>query len=91
VKNTTIANRREVATFLSEGLTQAQRRALTELAGGEFARTHEGWKTQNGRFVPLIVVAKLRKRGLAILDADKRVARMTFAALPVVELLSAGN
>jgi hypothetical protein len=65
-------------------LTQAQRRALAELGRAPFTRCREGWKTKDGRFVPLIVVAKLRKAGLVILDASKRTVKPTLAAAPIL-------
>jgi hypothetical protein len=75
--------------ILTDGLTTAQRRALAELSAGAFQRTREGWRTKDGRFVPLIVVAKLRKRGLVILGAGKRTAKPTLAALPAIHALIA--
>lgn len=75
--------------ILLDGLTAAQRRALVELSTGAFQRTSEGWRTHVGRFVPLIVVAKLRKRGLVILGAGKKTAKPTLAALPAIKALIA--
>lgn len=72
-------------------LTAAQTKALREIGRAPFTRTREGWKTSEGRFVPLIVVAKLRKSGLVILDAQKRVAKPTLAAVPVLQELSANG
>ncbi|MGH8156617.1 MAG: hypothetical protein ACREPQ_00725 [Rhodanobacter sp.] len=66
------------AVIVSDRMTPAQERALVELAGSDgFVRTSQGWKTPNGRFVPLIVVAKLRKAKLAALTRDKRRAVIT--------------
>lgn len=69
-------------------LSPAQRIALKEIGVAPFVRCREGWKTGQGRFVPLIVVAKLRKAGLVILDATKRTAKPTLAALPVLTAMS---
>ena len=58
-------------------VTAAQSRALGELSRGDFTRCREGWKTNGGRFVPLITVAKLRKAGMVLLTQDKRTAKLT--------------
>ena len=70
-------------------LTPAQKKALREIFKAPFTRCREGWKTADDRFVPLIVVAKLRQRGLVILNAQKTTAKATLAALPVVQALAA--
>jgi hypothetical protein len=72
----------------ARNLTPAQKVALLEVGAAPFVRCREGWKTAGGRFVPLIVVAKLRKAGLVILDAAKRTAKPTLAAAPVLDYLS---
>jgi len=58
-------------------LTKAQIRALSDLKQSAFSRSREGWMTATKRFVPLIVVAKLRSAGYAAISADKRVATIT--------------
>lgn len=63
---------------MSNAMTPAQTKALNELSAcPAFSRNREGWSTPAGRFVALIVVAKLRNRGLAQLSADKRAVSIT--------------
>lgn len=50
-------------------MTPAQQKALAELCQCDgFMRNREGWKTPAGRFVPLVVMARLRQAKLAKLD-----------------------
>ena len=50
-------------------MTPAQQKALAELCQCDgFVRNSHGWKTPAGRFVPLVVMARLRQAKLAKLD-----------------------
>jgi hypothetical protein len=63
-------------------LSPAQHTALAELCeGSPFFRLRgsrfDGWKTPSGRFVPLIVIANLRKAGFVAVDHTTHTCSVT--------------
>jgi hypothetical protein len=53
-------------------LTIAQERAKTLLSIGPLHRSRDGWMSDEGYFVALIVGKKLRDAGIAKLSPDRR-------------------
>jgi hypothetical protein len=67
-------------------MTPAQSKALTELCHSDgFVRNREGWKTPAGRFVPLVVMARLRQAKLAKLAPNKQKITATEAGRAIGE------
>jgi hypothetical protein len=67
-------------------LTTAQVKALEQLRAGACHRNKEGWITAGGEFVALVVMASLRKRGLANLSHDRRQIRLSSRGRALQEL-----
>lgn len=57
-------------------LTKAGQRAVALLELGPLHRSRDGWVNDDGDFVALIVVAKLRQARLVKISDDKRSARL---------------
>lgn len=67
-------------------LTAAQVKAIGQLRAGPCHRNKDGWIAADGQFVALVVMASLRKRGLAKLSEDRCQIRLSSRGRALQEL-----